>query len=69
MQRAEEKTRVNTSKLAEFERQHDEHEAGRKAAEVRCQENIQIVDCLYALRPRQKLKSVFCTKNTLELDI
>ena len=40
MQRAEEKTRVNTAKLAEFERQHDEHEAGRKAAEVRCQENI-----------------------------
>ena len=46
MQRAEEKTRVNTSKLAEFERQHDEHEAGRKAAEVRCQENIQINNCL-----------------------
>ena len=45
MQRAEEKTRVNTSKLAEFERQHDEHEAGRKAAEVKCQENIQIRLC------------------------
>lgn len=36
--RFSEKTRINTSKLAEFERQHDEHEAGRKAAEAKCQQ-------------------------------
>ena len=48
MQRAEEKSRVNTSKVAEFERQHDEHEAGRKAAEVRCQENIIMTKNLFS---------------------